>query len=391
MKKQGGMAIALLLLALFTAVMFLSYFWWTEQQKRIKLDERLVQLEKSQREKRNEIREKDSSLNEKTSENTSLKRDISKLERNLKAQEANLAEKESIAQELDALKRSNNDALAKIESEKLAIQNKLNEALKASQAFEVDNQSLKEEKLLLEEQVANLTQSIDELTNTSTALNQQYLQARNQLESEKNRSLSVSQQLENLEQQLTSEQTALEELQTSFSQLNSEKESLNQENASLSETNKQLSQEKEQLVKQYKDGLTVIRIPNRVLFDSGSATINQRGEETLSLLAKALESFPRHLISVEGHTDKRKIGRQLAERYPSNWELSSARAASAIRLFIQKGIPSGQFQAVGYGETRPQVLGDTESELSQNRRIEIVLLPPVERQQKLLSLNEGEG
>ena len=111
------------------------------------------------------------------------------------------------------------------------------------------------------------------------------------------------------------------------------------------------------------------------MFASGSAELNEDGLNSLNVLADALTSFPNHLISIQGHTDSRKISKDTALTFPTNWELSGARAASAVRALLTKGIPAQQLQAVGYADTRPLVKEVDAATRQQNRRIEVILLP----------------
>ena len=79
-------------------------------------------------------------------------------------------------------------------------------------------------------------------------------------------------------------------------------------------------------------------------------------------------------IDVEGHTDNQPIGGALLERYPSNWELSVARASSAVRfLQVQSGIDPTLLSARGFGETKPLDIDDTPEARRKNRRVEVVL------------------
>ncbi len=106
-----------------------------------------------------------------------------------------------------------------------------------------------------------------------------------------------------------------------------------------------------------------------VLFESGSAEINPRIREILESLAGPLAKFPGDII-VEGHTDNVPIR---SSRYPSNWELSQARAVSVIDFFTALGIAERHFVAAGYGEYRPVASNETREGRARNRRIEILI------------------
>jgi len=234
-------------------------------------------------------------------------------------------------------------------------------------------------------QVQVLEDELAQLNQYSEQLNTQYTRVQGELASEIERAKNYSAQLETLEERYAREQAALVALEKEIEEYRAQNQSLEQTNALLLTNKEQLDVEKRQLIEQYENGIAVIRLPNRILFDTGSAQLNRQGRETLALVARSLKAFPQHLISVEGHTDHRPIGNTLVKRYPSNWELSSARAASAIRVLVDESVPAQQFQVVGFADTRPLVAKANTEQLGQNRRIEILLLPPLERKQQELN------
>jgi len=114
---------------------------------------------------------------------------------------------------------------------------------------------------------------------------------------------------------------------------------------------------------------------SEILFESGSADIQSGGRVALSLIAKTLidlsNQIPTDLnwiLQVDGHTDKIPIS---TSRFPSNWELSHARALEVVKFFIQQGIPADKLSANGYGEHQPISLGSSPEDLKLNRRIEL--------------------
>ena len=114
---------------------------------------------------------------------------------------------------------------------------------------------------------------------------------------------------------------------------------------------------------------------SEILFESGSTDIQSGGRVALSLIAKTLidlsNQIPTDLnwiLQVDGHTDKVPIA---TARFPSNWELSHARALEVVKFFIQQGIPADKLSANGYGEHQPISLGSSPQDLKLNRRIEL--------------------
>lgn len=122
---------------------------------------------------------------------------------------------------------------------------------------------------------------------------------------------------------------------------------------------------------QRQEGFT-IAVANTMLFTSGSAELTPEGTAALSQLADILRPINRDL-RIEGHTDSITPG---STRFPTNWELSAARAVTITHFFETVGIPPYRLSAFGYGEQRPIASNDTAEGRAQNRRSEIVLIQP---------------
>jgi chemotaxis protein MotB len=117
----------------------------------------------------------------------------------------------------------------------------------------------------------------------------------------------------------------------------------------------------------------VLYVTSGVLFDSGKARLTPSGDLLLQGLGPVLRPIGNNLL-VEGHTDSRPIN---SDAFPSNWELSTARATAVLRHLIEhEGVPAGRLSAVGYADTRPRAPGTDEASLSKNRRVEIVVEAP---------------
>ncbi len=186
---------------------------------------------------------------------------------------------------------------------------------------------------------------------------------------------------------------------TRIAQLEQELAAKNKEIADLKAQADQLAQEKEKAVAQVKgtydslvselkgeikegqvkitqlEGKLTVNMVDKVLFDSGSAVIKKNGEKVLDRVAEILKNVKDQQIKVEGHTDNVPISSRLAERFPSNWELSTARATTVVRYLQGRGVPPEYLSAEGYAEYQPVAPNDTDTNKAQNRRIEIVLVP----------------
>ena len=116
---------------------------------------------------------------------------------------------------------------------------------------------------------------------------------------------------------------------------------------------------------------------SEVLFASGQATLTPEGIGAMDQMAAAIveleKQIPKEIdwgLQIDGHTDARPIS---SPQFPSNWELSTARASSVVKFMIARGVPANRLVAAGYGEFRPIEGGSSEDALQKNRRIELKL------------------
>ncbi len=117
----------------------------------------------------------------------------------------------------------------------------------------------------------------------------------------------------------------------------------------------------------------VLYVTNGVLFDSGEARLTEKGDMLLQGLGPVFRKIGNNLV-IEGHTDSRPIN---SGAFPSNWELSTARATAVLRHFIEhEKVAQGRLSAAGYADTRPRRVGTTEAILALNRRVDIVVEAP---------------
>jgi len=120
------------------------------------------------------------------------------------------------------------------------------------------------------------------------------------------------------------------------------------------------------------DREVTVRVGDRVLFDLGRAELRPEAASLIAALGARLAELGA-AVRVEGHTDDLPIA---TARFPSNWELSAARAASVVRALIAAGMPANRLTATGHAETRPLDPAGTDAARAANRRVEIVVLPP---------------
>ncbi len=124
------------------------------------------------------------------------------------------------------------------------------------------------------------------------------------------------------------------------------------------------------------EGKLTVNLLNQILFDSGKTLLREEGKSVLKNLGDVLNRFPERALQVAGHTDNVPISGNLSQRFPSNWELSTARATSVIQFLQQEvGLPGNRMIAAGFGEFQPVASNTTVEGRAQNRRIEILLVP----------------
>jgi len=229
------------------------------------------------------------------------------------------------------------------------------------------------------------------------------------LESEKTQEIIALQKqrggLQEQVQSLLSQRSALEQQQTSLEQqktsLEQQKTSLEQQQANLRRQIDALEQQKTQLlaagqqnqsqydalvrnlteevrkgelqVRQYKDMLTV-DVAEQLFFDSGRANLKDTGKAVLKKVGEALKGYEDKVIRIVGHTDNVPITKSLQKVFPSNWELSVARATTVVRYLQETGIPPERMVASGRAEYQPVAPNDSAEGRKKNRRIEITLI-----------------
>lgn len=125
-------------------------------------------------------------------------------------------------------------------------------------------------------------------------------------------------------------------------------------------------------VKQVDDGVRVT-LAATVLFPSGGTELSTTGQSTLAKIAETLKTRRGVTVAVEGHTDDAAITGALAKVFPTNWELSAARALTVVRFLASRGIAPSALEARALGATRP-IAPNTEQDRHQNRRIELLVM-----------------
>jgi chemotaxis protein MotB len=137
-------------------------------------------------------------------------------------------------------------------------------------------------------------------------------------------------------------------------------------------------QKQEVTIKEFQESLS-LNFVDRILFEFGKADLTPEGEKILKKVGEALKNIKGKKIRVTGHTDNIPIRPDFVYKFPSNWELSSARAASVVRYFQEKiGLDPEEMEAVGRSFYQPETSNDTKEGRARNRRVEILIAPQME-------------
>jgi chemotaxis protein MotB len=215
------------------------------------------------------------------------------------------------------------------------------------------------------------------------------------MQADKNGEIAALQQqktdLEGQKKSLEDQKVKLEQdisgLKQQTATLEQKNKSAEQEKAALLAASQQRQQQYEQLVqglskevekgqlqvRQYQNMLAV-DLAEQIFFDSGRAALKKEGKEVLKKVAEALKGYENKVIRVVGHTDNVPLAKSLQGTFPTNWELSVARATTVVRFLQDAGIPPERLIPAGRGEYEPVAPNDTPEGRQKNRRIEIMLI-----------------
>ncbi len=236
----------------------------------------------------------------------------------------------------------------------------------------------------LERERSALEARVERLTIERTSLEAQYVEAQESYEDERiarealqGNLASVERKASELDQNLDAERLARMEAAAALAKREAELARMQSTyDVLVSDLESEVSAGRIE-IQRLREGLR-LNVSDEVLFASGSAELDAKGQEVLVKVAAQLVPL-KDAIHVRGHTDDRKIGGALAERYPTNWELAAARAASVVRLLERKGVSPKRLSAISLGPNDPVVPNDSADNRARNRRIEILLVPkPVE-------------
>jgi chemotaxis protein MotB len=169
----------------------------------------------------------------------------------------------------------------------------------------------------------------------------------------------------------------VKDLENRMNELKTKEEKVKEQSdayAKMQEAMKSELASKQVAIKELEGKLTLTLVES-ILFDSGKAVVKQEGVDALQKVADVLKNTKDQEIVVAGYTDNVPIKGTLVKVYPTNWELSAARAISVVKILTTDGVDPKLMSAAGYGEYRPIAENDTPEGRAKNRRMEIVLMP----------------
>ncbi len=249
-----------------------------------------------------------------------------------------------------------------------------------------DSDKLRQDKVGLQDELSKLNARLVEVLQQNSKLQRNLLAASAEQERKEGDISRHQQQINALQEQLADMQQTNENLLATVEELQHqvEKERIAREArlAKVKNTYDQLVSALEQEIKRGEltisnlEGQLSVNLQNKILFDSGRTEIRKEGQKVLQSLGDVLNKFPDKALQIEGHTDNVGISSRLVDKYPTNWELSTARATSVVH-FLQDivGLPGDRLVASGYSQYRPVASNQDEEGKALNRRIQILLVP----------------
>lgn len=245
----------------------------------------------------------------------------------------------------EKLESEKNQEIAALQAERRALEKQRAELQQQIEALDTQRTALELQKAALEQESVALQTRVGLLGQERSALEQQQAQLKKQVQA--------------LEQQKTQLLASSQQNQTQYD--------------ALVRNLKEEVQKGQLQVSQYKNMLTV-DVAEQLFFDSGQASLKDSGKEVLKKVGDTLKGYEDKVIRIIGHTDNVPIAKSLQKAFPSNWELSVARATTVVRYLQEVGIPPERLIATGRAEYAPVASNDSPEGRKKNRRIEITLI-----------------
>lgn len=326
----------------------------------------------------------------KDKQNNLLKEKINNLEKDIKNKETEkktLEEKNAkLEKDYNELVTENSDLRKTLSSSKDELTKNVSELQTKLKERESRVSLLEEDVLTKSGQIATLKDEIRKNKEQITSLEASIKEKEEQKSALEKQLLEKDEQIKKMGKDLASKDIMINDLKNEIKALSTDRAKVLEEKeraiAELKKTHDKLIVELSEEIKKGETEVTLLRdkltlqMVEKILFDSGSAEIKGSGKKVLERVAEILKKVTDRQIRIEGHTDNKPIGAKIAKKFPTNWELSTARATNVVRYLKEKGgIDPRYLSAAGYAEYKPVDTNDTEEGRAKNRRIEIVLIP----------------
>ena len=233
--------------------------------------------------------------------------------------------------EFDKLQSAKNQEIASLQSSRSSLEQQVRNLESQRESLEKQRDSLTKEKDSLTREADSLAKERDSLTQQVAALDAQRAQLQ---ATEKQSEARYDALLSNLSEELRKGQLQVRQLK----------------------------------------GMLTVDVAEQLFFDSGRANLKDTGKQVLQKVAESLKGYEDKAIRIVGHTDNVPITKGLQKVFPSNWELSAARATTVVRFLQDAGIEPERLVATGRAEYAPVSPNDTTEGRQKNRRIEITLI-----------------
>jgi len=241
---------------------------------------------------------------------------------------------------------------------------RLSESEKALRTVQEDLEEERKAKEALETELTSKETMVTELQERLQGAQSYVLSLENEIAKDQNEIKGLAGKLLALKGKKATAETKIGQLKSTYEAL-------------VSDLKEQIDKQ-EVTIKRFEEKILVSFI-DRILFAFGRATISPQGEEILQKVGETLEAVKGKKIRVVGHTDDRPIHPEYHYKFPSNWELSAARASAVVRHFQDEiGLDPGSLEAVGRSFYDPIAGNQTPEGRAQNRRVEIIIAPKIE-------------
>lgn len=311
-----------------------------------------------------------------------LERRNAELNESLENQKSRLSAEADLAEKKQAALTAVEIRITELKARLNEKQTELDTVRKHLQEADGETERLQEKLTSTKERIANLASERNQLENDKGILILELKEANRTITGLRDQLQEVISQVpelkDRLEQSLVKYQTVRENLTEAREQqakLEAQKKEMRETYEALVAGLKKQIDSQQASIEEYREQLKVTFV-DEILFGFSQVRISPEGKEALDQLARVLANVPEGRISIAGHADSIPVAPQFRHRFPSNWELSSARAAAVARHLLKKAnLEPSRIEVIGLSHYQPADDNDTEAGRAKNRRVEIIITP----------------